>query len=287
MKQITLANSMLAPVFVLALSTLAGSARAQELPVPARPPLAPAKFKELATKNATAPCLEPPPLPGLVDYEGPMRKTVGVFARALERKSVREPHYKADAMLCSLDLGDKFLLFVDDSLDPVMFLSAGLDAGIDQASDRDPSFGQGPAGYAKRFGADLADRVSSKFFKDFAYPAIFHEDPRYYRLGQGSAGKRLLHAAEHLFIAHQPDGTRMFNYSEWLGTITSAALTNLYHPGNKHTVGPTARNVSYQFAADIGFDVLREFWPDIARELKLPFRGISNQQDQDSRPNGN
>ena len=63
--------------------------------------------------------------------------------------------------------------------------------------------------------------------------------------------------------------------------------SNLYHPGNKHTVGPTARNVSYQFAADIGFDVLREFWPDIARELKLPFRGISNQQDQDSRPNGN
>jgi hypothetical protein len=216
-----------------------------------------------------------------------MRKTVGVFARPLERKSVHKPHYKADVMLCSLDLRGKFLLFVDDSLDPVTFLSAGFDAGIDQASDRDPSFGQGTAGYTKRFGAELADRVSARFVKDFAYPAIFHEDPRYYRLGQGSTGKRLLHAAEHLFIAHQPDGTRMFNYSEWLGTATSVALTNLYHPGNEYTVGSTARNVSYRFATDIGFDVLREFWPEIARELKLPFRDISKQQNQNVGPDGN
>jgi hypothetical protein len=24
---------------------------------------------------------------------------------------------------------------------------------------------------------------------------------------------------------------------------------------------------------DMGFDVLREFWPDISRKFKLPFRG--------------
>jgi len=59
------------------LSTLAGSACAQDLPTRAqRPPPVPPKFKELATKNATAPCLEPPPLPGLAEYEGPMKKTV-------------------------------------------------------------------------------------------------------------------------------------------------------------------------------------------------------------------
>jgi len=282
-KRITIASPILALVFLLVLSTLPGSARAQELPTSGQkvPPV-PANFKELTTKNATAPCLEPPPLPGLADYEGPMQKTVGLFARALERKSVHPPHYRPDLMLCSLGVRDKFLLFVNDSVDPVTFLSAGFDAAMDQASDRDPTFGQGAAGYGRRFGADLADRVTSKFFNDFAYPAIFDEDPRYYRLGQGSTGKRVLHAAEHLCIAHQPDGTRMFNYSRWLGTITSAALSNLYHPGNKHTVAPTARNVSYQFAADVGFDVLREFWPDIARKLNLPFRGISKQQN----PNG-
>jgi len=76
-------------------------------------------------------------------------------------------------------------------------------------------------------GSDLADRVSSKFWKDFAYPSIFFEDPRYYPLGQGTTKKRLLHAAEHLVVAHHSDGSHMFNYSEWPGT-TTAVLRAIY-----------------------------------------------------------
>jgi len=233
-------------------------------------------LREHAVRNPAAGCLEPPPLPGLDDYNGPLQKTVGVFARALERKSaVHQAHYKPGTMLCSLGPKDKFWLFVDDSLDPVTFLSAGFDAGIDQATNRDPSFGQGAAGYATRFASDVADRISSKFWKDFAYPSIFQEDPRYFPLGRGPAGERLLHAAKHLVIAHRSDGTHVFNYSEWLGTTTSVLLSDLHHPGDERGTWPTVRQIGYRFAWDVGFDVLREFWPDIARKLKLPFRGAS------------
>jgi hypothetical protein len=31
--------------------------------------------------------------------------------------------------------------------------------------------------------------------------------------------------------------------------------------------------VGYAVGSDIGFDELREFFPEIARKLKLPFRG--------------
>ena len=184
-----------------------------------------------------------------------------------------QPHYKPDAALCSLKPVDKFLLFAHVSIDPMNFLSAGFNAGIDHASNGRSTFGQGGTGYAKRFGANLADAVSSRFFKDFAYPAIFSEDPRYYRLGHGSTRKRLLHAAGHVFVAHHEDGTRMFNYSESLGSVSSAALSNVYHPGNRHGAGGTARRVGYSFTFDIGYDVLREFWPEITRKLKLPFGG--------------
>jgi len=236
------------------------------------PPSPAAPFPGKTRKNVPMPCYEPAPLPGIEEYDGPFRKTVGIFARALERKSVHEPHYKPGTILCSLELSGKFQLFVDDSIDPVNFLDAGFNAGIDHATNRDPSFGQGAKGYATRFGADLADNVSSKFFKDFAYPAIFSEDPRYYRLGEGSSGKRLAHAVEHLFVAHRENGTRTFNYSEWLGSVSAAALGNLYHPGNEHGTGDTARRIGYSFAFDIGYDVLREFWPEITHKLKLPFR---------------
>ncbi len=258
----------------------------QDLPAPASQDLlAPAPPREQAVKNASVPCLKAARLPTINDYDGPLKKTVGLFAPALERKSVHPPRYKPGAKLCSLDFHDKFLLFAKDSTDPINFIGTGINAGFDQASNRDPTFGQGAEGYGRRYGADLADSVSGKFFKDFAYPVIFFEDPRYYRLGHGSAGRRILNAAEHLFVAHHEDGTRMFNYSEWLGSASSAALGNLYHPGNEHGTGDTARRIAYGFAFDIGFDVLREFWPEITRKLRLPFRGEPVPADPDVIPN--
>lgn len=251
--------------------------RSQQLPenpiTSDQTPPVPSGFVEQTSKNASAPCLEPPPLPGLSEYDGPMKKTVGLFARALERKSVHEPRYKPGLPLCSLRFDDKFMLFVEDAFDPVTFLSAGFDAALDQASNRDPTFGQGAAGLTRRFGADLTDRISGKFVKDFAYPVIFSEDPRYYRLGYGGTGRRIIHAAEHLVVAHSPNGTRMVNYSELFGTGTAVALADLYHPGNERGAGAMARQVGSRFAWDVGFDILREFWPEIARTFKLPFRG--------------
>lgn len=238
----------------------------------------------VASKNSAVPCVEPPPVVSLKDYNGPLKKAVGVFGRALERKSVHPPHYKPGVVLCSLELKDKFVLFVQDSFDPVAFLSSGFGAGQDQASNRDLTFGQGVAGYGKRFAANFTGQASSKFFKDFAYPAIFSEDPRYYRLAHGTVGKRFLHAAGHVFVGHREDGTHMPNYSEWLGTASAVTLSNAYHPGTQRGVGPAGRRIGYSVIQDMGFDVLREFWPEISSKLKLPFRGEHEMRTPESVP---
>jgi len=224
-------------------------------------------------QNAAAPCVEPPPMVGIDDYDGPLKKVVGTFARPLERKSVHPPQYKPGAKLCTLTLKGKFVLFVQDSFDPVTFLGTAFDAGLDQAQNNDPSYGQGAQGYGKRFGADYAGGASSRLFKDFAYPSIFSEDPRYYRLAHGSGGKRLLHAMAHAVVAHRDDGRRMFNFSEWLGTASSAVLSNTYHPDNRRGFAPAAERVTYSILQDMGYDVLREFWPEISKKFRLPFRG--------------
>lgn len=225
-----------------------------------------------APGNVATNCIDSPPLIRWQDYDGPFAKVAGVFARKLERKSVHPPHYKPGAVLCTLDPKDKFLLFVHSTFDPVTFLSAGFNAGLDQAQDTNHSFGQGAAGYGKRFGAAFADQASSEFFKDFAYPTLFSEDPRYYRLAHGSTRRRLAHALQHAFVANRENGTRMFNASEWLGTLSSSVLSNTYHPDNQRGVGPTAQRVGFAVLQDMGFDVLREFWPEVSRKLRLPFR---------------
>ena len=214
---------------------------------------------------------------------GEVRKDRRNVCSKLERKSVHVPHnYKPGVVLCTLEPEDKFILFVHDATDPVTFINIGFNAGIGQAENSDPTFGQGAAGYGKRFGAGLADKASSEAFKDFAYPTIFSEDPRYYRLAGGGGRKRLFHAAVHVFIAHRENGSHMFNFSEWLGTSSAVALSNLYHPGNKRGFSPAAQGVGYSVLNDSGFDVLREFWPGIARKFKLPFRGQQKPPSQGS-----
>lgn len=228
--------------------------------------------EEKAQVNPRAPCIQPPPMVTWQEYRGPFQKTVGIFARRLERKSVGTVHYKPGALMCTLTPKDEARLLAWDAADPVTFMSVGFNAAISQAQDSDPSFGQGAEGYGKRFAAAAADQASSLFFKDFAYPIILREDPRYYPLGEGPTTKRFWHASKQVFVAHSQDGRNMANLSEWLGTISAASVSNLYHPGNRRGFGPTAENVAVSVGSDAGYNVLREFWPDIARKLRLPFK---------------
>jgi hypothetical protein len=151
-------------------------------------------------------------------------------------------------------------------------ISAGWNAGIAQTENNDPTFGQGAEGYGKRFGAAAVDRVSSDFFHTFLFPVIFRQDPRYYRQGYGGFRGRLGHALTHVFVAHSDSGRSEFNYSEWLGTASAVALSNTYHPGNDRGFGSASQRVAVNIATDAGFDVLREFWPEIVHRFKLPFR---------------
>jgi hypothetical protein len=253
-----------------------GGAFAQSTPpaapmVPQAPP-PPAISTLTAPTVPPAPCIQPEPTVRWQDYKGPAARVVGFFGQKLEVKSVHGAVYKPGAVLCTLTTKEKAKLFVEDFINPVTFVSAAFYAGIGQAQNGDPKYGQEFGGYAKRFGANLADQASSAFFKDLVYPTAFSQDPRYYRLGRGSAGGRIAHALSHVIIAHRENGSRMFNFTEWLGTASTVALGSTYHGYREHGVGPYAEAGAINIASDAGFDVLREFLPDIVRKLKLPFR---------------
>jgi hypothetical protein len=89
---------------------------------------------------------------------------------------------------------------------------------------------------------------------------------------------------EHAVVAHRDNGKHMFNFSEWLGTTSAVVLSNTYQPDNQRGFAPTAERVSDGILQDMGFDVLREFWPEISRTFRLPFRGESDPASRDSNP---
>jgi hypothetical protein len=254
---------------------LAGATARAQQPQPAEP-ATPLAIEEVQTvQKPGEPCVQPPPPVRWQDYNGPFHKVLGIFAQKIDRESVGTPHapsYKPNTVLCSLEIKDKFKLFVRESVDPVTFLQAGFNAGISQASNDDAPYGQGVGGYVKRFGASYVDQVQFRFFKEFAYPVLLSEDPRYYRMSHGTVGKRIFHAVSHSFVAYHDNGHRMFNFSELLGNTTGEMLANLYHPGNTRGFRATATNVGIDFAWDSGYDVIREFWPEFSRVFHLPFR---------------
>jgi hypothetical protein len=223
------------------------------------------------------PCAQPAKTFDIHDYTGPFSKHLAGSSQPENAKTVRESDGSVQGLQpCRFDASDKFRLFVRKSSSPANFVHAGWNAGWDQLNNDDPSFGQGAEGYGKRYGAALADSTSHKFFGTFLYPSILRQDPRYYRLGDGTVNHRLGHALRHVFVAQSDSGNAMPNYSEWFGTFSYKALGNLYHPGNARGFGPVARRSGIGIATDMGWDVFREFWPEVAHKMHLPFKNRDN-----------
>ncbi len=98
---------------------------------------------------------------------------------------------------------EKFAMAAKGSFDPYEFTVVGIVAGIRQAENSSPAFGQGMEGYAKRYGAAFADQVDGNIMVGGVYPTILKIDPRYYRLGRGSGLHRFGYAIDRIFIARK------------------------------------------------------------------------------------
>jgi len=163
--------------------------------------------------------------------------------------------------------GQKFELFARQTSHPLSFVGAAATAGIGQADDSFHEYGQGGEGYSKRFGAAMADQADYHFMTSFLYPALLKQDPRYFRLGEGSFGHRLGYALKQEFEARSDKGTRQFNYSRVLGTFTAAGISNAYYPEPDRGFGVTMGRAGAGLAFGMLGQVGNEFWPDIKHKL--------------------
>ena len=153
----------------------------------------------------------------------------------------------------------KFRFAVRGTFDPVSMLGVGFGAGIEQATNSFAGYGQGAAGYAKRFAAKFADGRSSDFLTHAVFPSLLHQDPRYYYKGSGSVKSRLVHAVGSAFFTRSESGVTVPNYSYLLGDLCSASLSNLYYPRANRGAGLVFTNAAMGLAGRIGGNIIREF----------------------------
>ena len=163
--------------------------------------------------------------------------------------------------------GEKFHLTAKQIVDPFTFASAGLQAGIGQATDEFSGYGQGAAAYGKRYGATYADQASSQFFSNFFYPVLFKEDPRYFRSGEGTIKHRIGYALIQEFVCHTDAGGRSFAWENVLGAFTAGGLSNVYYPSTDRGFELTMSRSAIALAWGSAGGILQEFWPDIRTKV--------------------
>jgi hypothetical protein len=168
-----------------------------------------------------------------------------------------------------LTAGQKFKVTVRSSFDYVEYFWYGALAGISQWENSEPGFGQGAAGYGKRFGSYFADGTIENMFTEAALPSLLRQDPRYFQMGKGGFWRRTRYAVGHIFVTRGDNGRNQFNFSEVFGSAASAGISTFtYHPAGERNLG----NALSVWGSEVGYDaityVVKEFWPDIRRKLR-------------------
>jgi hypothetical protein len=153
----------------------------------------------------------------------------------------------------------KLQLGLRSTFDPVSFLAVAGIAGAEQYENVFPAYGGGIEGYGKRYSAALATHVSADLLSRAVYPAIFHQDPRYFYKGKGSIRSRALYAISAAVMTRDDNGRWRPNYSNVLGNFSAGAISNLYYPASDRGASLVFLNGLADTGGDAVANLVREF----------------------------
>ena len=183
----------------------------------------------------------------------------------LQSKSIVFPNIATSTQ--RLSEGQKFELFIDNTVSVNSITWDILGSAVTQAGDAPTGFGQGWDGYGKRFGSGMARTASSEFFGTFVLASALHQDPRFY----AEINPTFMHAAkysvQHVFIMRNDEGHEGIAWSELGGPLLGEALANVYWPDRNRTVGDTLLRYGIDLASRAGGNMLREYWPVVLTKM--------------------
>jgi hypothetical protein len=156
----------------------------------------------------------------------------------------------------------RLTLYLKQTVNPVSIFRTAASAGWGQWRNRPEEWGQGTHAFEKRVLSSYAEHIT---FTTLLYGAssLTHEDNRYLHSGLTGAKPRVRYALESSFLARHNDGTRHVSISKIGAVIGAALISRTWQPHDTRGLRPAAVNIGVMVAASAGFDVLREFLPDL------------------------
>jgi hypothetical protein len=152
--------------------------------------------------------------------------------------------------------------FLMSAVGPVPLVGEAAGAGIGQWANWPQEWGQGWGAFGKRYGSNLAYNGIRQSIT-WGASAALGEDTRYFASSQSGFWPRTKHALAATFMARHADGSDTFSFSSTAGVLGAAAITSVWGPASWKGPGNIAESAGISFASTAGFNVVREFLPDI------------------------
>ena len=156
----------------------------------------------------------------------------------------------------------RFQLYVVSTAGPVPLLGEAAGAGIGQWENSPKEWGQGGGAYEERFESNLAYNGVRQTIT-YGTSIVFHEDNRYFASRKHGFWARTGYAILSTVTARHPDGRQTFSVSSVTGVVGASAISSIWGPPSWKGIENISHNASISFAATAGFNIVREFLPDL------------------------
>jgi hypothetical protein len=160
-----------------------------------------------------------------------------------------------------------FKIATQNSFDYSSFIFVGITSLMAEGADVHPELGKGVPGFGRYYWRGFLDKTDGNYWVIFVLPTVFHQDERYYTMGEGGFWKRSIYSASRVLITRDYHGHNSFNISELLGRGIAQGISTTYYPSHDRTLGALASKYGYAIGRDALTNVFREFWPDIATHV--------------------
>jgi hypothetical protein len=165
-----------------------------------------------------------------------------------------------------LSFNARLIIYRHSITSPESIIRPALRAGISQARNEPPEWGQGGAGYSDRFISSYGSMLIGRTIR-FGVAAIDHEDPRFHPSNETGFWRRVRSTTIHYFMTRTDSGSEIPTFSRFAGTYGAAFISNAWYPPSRADTSHALLRGSSALGASLGWDILQEFWPDIKNVL--------------------
>ena len=169
----------------------------------------------------------------------------------------------------ALNSGDKVLLGLRSTFSPFAAVGWIAAAGYSHLLNNSPNYGTDRGAFGQRLGAAAIRASTENILSESVFAPIFHEDPRYYRLGPSHPlPARLLYAITRPLINRTDSGKNSVNFALLVGNLAGSELTYAYYPKQNRSQGEILETFGGSIGGSAFGYAVDELFGDLARHLR-------------------